>query len=127
MTDHRFLFPAITLAERIAAAGRRVWLYQFDWAPAESPWRACHCIDLPFVFGTMPAWNAPMLAGARKAQCRDLAAAMMRAWTTFARDGTPGDWPRYDAARRRTMRFAEIIGVAGDPGGVEERMAVRSG
>src|SRR6202012_4162624 len=49
VTDHGFLFPQQGLADRLVQAGQRVFLYQFDWAAPASPWRACHCIELPFV------------------------------------------------------------------------------
>ncbi len=120
-TDHRFLFPALGLAERIAARGRRVWVYQFDWGAPGSPWHACHCIELPFVFGTWRTWQAPMLAGADPGQCEALSAAMMGGWSRFARGGDPGadavPWPAYNADRRETMRFDAIVGPVGDLAG----------
>jgi para-nitrobenzyl esterase len=60
-------------------------VYRFDWHPPGSPLGACHCIELPFVFGTLPAWReAPMLAGAAPA---DLVRSTQSAWSAFARDG----------------------------------------
>jgi para-nitrobenzyl esterase len=120
-TDETFLQPAMRLAEAIATRGGNAHAYLFDWAPPASRFRACHCIELPFVFGTFAAWrDAPMLAGGDAAQMADLSAAMRRAWIAFAQTGDPAHdalpaWPRHDADRRPTMRFGARIGVAGDP------------
>jgi para-nitrobenzyl esterase len=125
VTDYRFLFPVMDVAERIVAAGRKSFFYQFDWSPAGSPWQACHCIELPFVFGTRIAWDAPMLAGLGDAEYAGISAAMMTAWTSFARTGTPAipdlPWPPYEVDRRHTMRFGRITGTAGDLAGAGRR------
>lgn len=118
VTDHRFLFPLLGLAERIARAGRSVFLYRFDWAAPGSAWRACHCIELPFVFGTLAAWDAPMLAGIGEGEFRTLSDTMMASWTGFARTGSAAlphlPWPVFDEHNRQTMRFDRIVGVVGD-------------
>ena len=125
ITDDRFLFPTLTLAEQLETAGRAPFLYQFDWAAPGSPWQACHCIELPFVFGTRAAWNAPMLAGMADAEYAALSQTMMAAWTSFARAGAPELpellWPRYDTALRRTMCFGPVTGILGDPAGAYRR------
>ena len=57
--------PSHRLAEVLAQQGNSPLLYRFDWHPPGSPFGACHCIELPFVFGNLDAWrDAPMLAGA---------------------------------------------------------------
>ncbi|WP_158922271.1 carboxylesterase/lipase family protein [Acidisphaera sp. S103] len=126
VTDHRFLFPALDVAERIERAGRKVFVYQFDWSPAGSPWQACHCIELPFVFGTRTAWDAPMLAGTNDAEYAGISDSMMAAWNTFARTGAPAipdlPWPPYEAGQRQTMRFGRISGVVGDLASVSRRL-----
>ena len=123
-TEETFVLPAMRLAEAVARRGGNAYAYLFDWAPPASRFRSCHCIDLPFVFGTFDAWRrAPMLAGGEPVQMADLSTAMRRAWIAFARTGDPGhdalpDWPRHDAQRRPTMRFGARIGVVGDPAGL---------
>lgn len=75
------------LAAGRAAAGERVYGYRFDWQPAGSPFGACHCIELPFVFGNPAAWReAPMLAGQQPAGLVD---AVQAAWIAFVRSGDP--------------------------------------
>jgi para-nitrobenzyl esterase len=125
VTDYRFLFPALGVAEKIARAGRNAFVYQFDWSPAGSPWQACHCIELPFVFGTRTAWDAPMLAGMNAVEYAGISDSMMSAWSSFARTGTPAipdlPWPPYEAVRRQTMRFGRITGTVGDLASVSRR------
>jgi para-nitrobenzyl esterase len=100
MTERFFAAPAHAFARAVAAAGGAVWVYRFDWAPAGSPLGACHCLELPLVFGTGDAWaGAPMIAGADRAQQDALSALIRRCWLSFARDGAPAGglpWPRYD-------------------------------
>ena len=63
-SDHTFLWPAMRLAGAMAAQGASVQAYQFEWAPPASRFKACHCIELPFVFGNLDAWpGAGMLDG----------------------------------------------------------------
>lgn len=115
VTDYRFAFPAIGLAERLDRMGRGAFVYRFDWAPPGSPWKACHCIDLPFTFGNRPAWEASMLAGMDEAEYAGLSGLMMAAWTGFARNGDPGlGWPRYEPRRREITRFDRVVEVVGD-------------
>jgi para-nitrobenzyl esterase len=113
------------LAEAIARRGGRAWAYVFDWAPPASPFRACHCIDLPFVFGTFAAWReAAMLAGGDPVQMAALSSAMRGAWAAFARHGDPAHdalpaWPRHDARRRPTLLLGARVGVVGNPANID--------
>ncbi|AUX38926.1 carboxylesterase [Sorangium cellulosum] len=129
VTDYTFLFPSLRFAEAAAEAGARVWVYQFDWAPPGTPFKACHCLELPFVFGNPHAWRgAPMVQGAAAAELADLSAVIRGAWTGFARTGEPtacAPWPEYRAWDRQTMRFASVIGPVGDPAGAAWRRAPR--
>ena len=84
--------PARAWATRAKAMGRQAWLARFDVAPTER-FGACHCIDLPFVFGTLEAYTeAPMLTGLDPVEARALAHQTQRAWLAFIRGGAP-DWP----------------------------------
>jgi para-nitrobenzyl esterase len=90
VTERLFAGPARRLA--LLLAGRNgPWLYRFDWSPPGSPFGACHCLELPFVFGNSAAWqHAPMLSGRHPAR---LTGQVMGAWAGFVREGTPG-WTR---------------------------------
>jgi para-nitrobenzyl esterase len=122
ITDRAFTAPAHAFARAVAAGGGDVWAYRLDWAPAGSPLGACHCLELPLVFGTADAWaGAPMTAGADPAQQEALSALIRRSWLSFARGGEPAGglpWPRYDA-RRPTMIFDTRSGTVGDPAGID--------
>ena len=116
VTDETFLRPAMELAGTVARRGGTAYGYVFDWAAPASRFRACHCIELPFVFGTFDAWaDAPMLAGGDRKQMADLSEAMRQAWIAFVRTGEPASsWPRHDVDQRAVMRFGTRIGAVGD-------------
>jgi para-nitrobenzyl esterase len=87
---------------RLAHQARSAFAFQFDWSPPGSLLGACHCIDLPFVFGDLDAWRAsPMLAGADDADLRRLAEQVQGAWTGFVHAGSP-DWPPFPHVRHLT-------------------------
>jgi para-nitrobenzyl esterase len=123
-TDEIFLLPAVQLAAAIARRGGSAYAYVFCWAPPGSHFGSCHCIDLPFVFGTFTAWSdAPMLARGDAGQMAALSAVMRRGWIEFIRNGDPAHeampaWPRHDVVRRQTMRLGSRVGVVGDPAGL---------
>jgi para-nitrobenzyl esterase len=126
MTDYRFLLPSLDLARRVTVNGGRAFVYQFNWGGTDSPWKACHCIELPFVFGTLPAWNAPMLQGLGQAAYAGLSATMMATWSAFAHGGDPSlpglAWPPYGTGRE-TMCLGSVVGVVGDPAGLAWKVA----
>lgn len=130
VSDHTFLWPSMRLAEALSGAGVPTQAYQFDWAPpggeGGSPFRACHCIELPFVFGNFAQWpGANMLDGGNAAEMDALSAIIRRSWAAFARTGNAAlpelPWPGYDASHRRTMVLDAICRVAGDPAGLDTR------
>lgn len=122
ITDYTFLFPSLRLAEAANKAGSRTWVYQFDWAPPGSPFKACHGLEVPFIFGNLEACrDAPVLQGARSEVVADLTAAIRSAWIGFIRTGNPGvsiPWPSYEPIQRQTMRYASVIGAVGDLAGI---------
>jgi para-nitrobenzyl esterase len=112
MSDRRFRVPAMRLAELQAAHTPQTYAYLFTWpSPAwNGQLGAGHVVEVPFVFGTVDAPEAP--------DARDLVPAgadvgllptqMQDAWVAFARTGHPQtpalpDWAPYTARRRRTM------------------------
>jgi len=108
VTRRVFGAPARHLADQAARAGSHVHHYRFDWRAPDSGLGACHCIELPFLFGTREAWRtAPMLAGADwDADIAPLGARMRAAWLSFARNGDPGaDWPPHAPGAGPGARF----------------------
>ncbi|MEU7750073.1 carboxylesterase family protein [Nonomuraea sp. NPDC049158] len=91
-TDRLFRHGSLELAAAMTTAHA----YQFDWSPAGSALGACHCVELPFVFGGLRAWrDAPMLAGADPADLERLVEQVQRPWIAFIHGESPG-WRRYD-------------------------------
>ena len=90
-------------------------MYRFDWGP--SRFGACHCIELPFVFGTTESWAAPMLSGGEPGEMRALSEQVRGMVAGFARTGRPASslmsWPAYEQEAGWTMVFDSVIGVMG--------------
>ncbi|MGA8115654.1 MAG: carboxylesterase family protein, partial [Actinocatenispora sp.] len=105
-----FVRPQRRLAAARAATGSPVYAYRFDWRPPESVFGACHCLELPFVFGNPEAWrDAPMLPhGGRMPTA--LVDTVQGAWISFVRSGSPNGaglarWPRHDGTAATVMRW----------------------
>ena len=117
--EQMFLNGSIDWAVNAANAGRRAYLYQFDWPSPDRKLQSCHCLDLPFVFGTRAAFaDAPMLKGADLGDIDALSATMRASWIAFARNSDPNHphlphWPRFDASRRATMHFDTVCTAFG--------------
>ena len=118
-SDWFFRIPVLHLADAHAKSSAATYMYEFAWRSPQLNGRlgAFHALEIPFVFdtlgyGTEPLWgiNPP----------QPLADAMHAAWVAFATRGDPG-WPRYELARRATMRFDSASEVVDDP-----RSAVRA-
>jgi len=116
-----FHFPAAELAEAQAVGGGRAYAYLFTWRlPAlRRSLGAFHAIDVPFVFGLTQSPVARPFAGL-VGSAGLLARCMQRAWTEFARSGSPGcellpGWEPYRADSRATMLLGRRCGLASAP------------
>ncbi len=113
-TDWYWRIPALRMADAHAANARAAtYMYEFAWRSPQMGGRlgAAHSMEIPFVFDTLGLGTEPMLGGNPP---QPLADAMHRAWVAFAAAGDCG-WPRYDLARRRTMRFDTESRVVDNP------------
>jgi carboxylesterase type B len=112
-TDWWVRIPALRLADAHAGAPAATYMYEFAWAVPGLG--AVHALEVPFVFDQLQK-DVPLfqllLAGTKAPQV--LADTMHGAWVSFAANGDPG-WPRYDLARRATMRFDVQSTVVDDP------------
>ncbi|MBH1938054.1 carboxylesterase/lipase family protein [Streptomyces sp. AV19] len=91
LTDESFAAPAAGTAAHRAAQGTPAYLYRFTRRPPDDPHDlgACHCADLPFLFGTFDAYpDAPMLGGV-DGHDHALAQAFGGALTAFTATGSP--------------------------------------
>ncbi|MBL8384826.1 MAG: carboxylesterase family protein [Burkholderiales bacterium] len=90
--------PGRRWAEAAAAQGRAAWHYRFEHAPS-ARFGACHCIELPFVFGTFESFaGAPMLAGLHAEDAARLRDRMQAAWVAFIR-GEAMPWAQVPATQ----------------------------
>jgi para-nitrobenzyl esterase len=111
--------PSLQMAERkLALRSAPAFVYLFAW---ETPvlggrLRACHTLEIPFVFNTL---EGAAITGDDPSRL-PLGETMSRAWLAFARSGNPG-WPAYDTRDRPTMVFDRQSRVENDPFGAERR------
>ncbi|GAA4897970.1 carboxylesterase/lipase family protein [Actinomycetospora straminea] len=109
VTRRVFTGPADRFADDAARAGARTFSYRFAWRAPASGLGACHCVDLPFLFGAREAWaGAPMLRGADwDTDVEPLGAVLRGAWLAFARHGDPGTddlpWPPHSPGAGPTV------------------------
>jgi para-nitrobenzyl esterase len=113
-TDWYWRIPAVRMADAHATTARAsTYMYEFAWRSPQFGGRlgAAHSVEIPFVFDTLGLGTQPLL-GPDPPQ--SLATMMHAAWVAFATSGDCG-WPKYDAARRPTMRFDTTSEVVDDP------------
>jgi para-nitrobenzyl esterase len=85
-----FRAPGRQWASDARASGRQAWNFSFDYAPTQQ-FGACHCIDLPFVFGNLDAFaGAPMLEGMVAEHAASLVDQIQTAWIEFVHGRSPG-------------------------------------
>jgi para-nitrobenzyl esterase len=117
-TDVVFRLRARACAARHAAAGHPAFLYEFDRPLAPPAHGVPHTAEIPFVFGTHGhPFFAPKVGGGPDEAA--LSAAMVRAWSGFARTGSPGEgWARATAASLPV----NVLGGPDGPLSVRERV-----
>ena len=98
MHDLVFRWPARRYAEEHQG---RTFFYDFDWkSPAcGGELGACHGLELPFVFKTLPTATGPK-GFAGEAPPQELAERIHGLWVRFATDGTL-PWPEFDRESRQ--------------------------
>lgn len=74
------------LWEQAHAAGGHPWFYELTIVPDESPFKATHTLELPFILGGWDAWkDAPMLKGSNAEDVvKRIGAEVKRLWVAFA-------------------------------------------
>ncbi|MFI6046959.1 carboxylesterase/lipase family protein [Nocardia sp. NPDC051321] len=98
LTDFAFRIPTLHLAEAAATA----YVYEFAWPTSHLDLRACHAIEIAFVFDTLTAEGTSMLLG-RDIPPQTLASEIHHTWIDFAAGRTP--WTPYDLDTRSVMTF----------------------
>jgi para-nitrobenzyl esterase len=88
MTNGTFAAPTRAFREILQQRGDRIALYEINWRPHGSPYGACHCIELPLLFGQAGDWErAAMLGDTPKEQVLRFGREMRAAWADFAKTG----------------------------------------
>lgn len=73
---------------KLREAGLEATKYFISWHPEGNPLGACHCIELPFILGEYEDWcESKMLQGIKQDEYSRNSGDLLRAWTTFAREG----------------------------------------
>ncbi|MEU9888900.1 carboxylesterase family protein [Sphaerisporangium sp. NPDC051011] len=87
--DAVMMAPLLDLAAERTSADASTFLYRFDWSGSE--FGACHCVDLPFLFGTFDRWmpGAAMLGHATPDDLGSVAQQFMEVVGSFVRSGVP--------------------------------------
>ncbi len=93
-TDYAFRAGTADLVDAIAARDGAAWQYEFAWPTPVRDLRACHALELAFVFDTLD--GSSQLTGATPPQ--GLADDMHAMWVRFASTGDTG-WDRVGAHR----------------------------
>lgn len=118
LTDLVFARPSLEFASARSDRERRTFVYRFDWQSPTPGVQACHCLELPFLFGNLDRWaGAPMLAGADQGEVEDLSHIFQGAIASFARRGMPGGaglpaWPHH-GSHRWVLYFDRSIAATG--------------
>jgi len=109
LTDLAFRWPA----RQFAATHQGLHhVAEFDWRSTACNGKlgACHGIDLPFVFDTLPVATGPKgIAGLVAPQT--LATKVHGLWATFATDGSL-PWPAYDRKTRQVYQLSQSTVVS---------------
>ncbi|MFC4947758.1 carboxylesterase/lipase family protein [Pseudonocardia sp. GCM10023141] len=120
-TDWYHRMPALAVAEARTATAAPTYLYEFAWRSPQygAQLGSCHAVEVAFVMDRLEDQRRFFsLVGSASTAPQQLATAMHKAWVDFATTGDPG-WPRYDTARRATMRFDTVSAVLDDPHAAE--------
>ncbi|MFM2278594.1 MAG: hypothetical protein RLZZ444_825 [Pseudomonadota bacterium] len=121
-SDEAFTVQSAEFAAAQFRHGGVSYMYQFDWQSLQPGLGACHCIDLPFLFGNVETWReagSASVAGADLSELQHLSRIFQNTLTAFARTGSPESedlprWPHYgeNGTRlhfdRRVQAYASI-------------------
>jgi para-nitrobenzyl esterase len=113
-TDLQFRMPAVRLMESQVKLKQKAYNYIFKWPSPMPRLKACHALELGFVFGNRFA----EFHGAGP-EADKLDRQIQEAWIAFAKTGDPsceslGDWPDY-GQQRNTMLLGADSHFEADP------------
>jgi para-nitrobenzyl esterase len=120
-TDLQFRMPAIRLMESQVKLKQNVYNYIFEWQSPQPGLKACHSLELGFLFGNRFDEFHGVGPDAEK-----LGEQMQDAWIAFAKNGDPsceslGNWPVY-GQQRNTMLLGANSHIEAAPYETERRV-----
>ncbi len=123
ITDGVFAMPSMQFAA-LQSEKAPTYMYRFDWASGPlkvAGLRACHGVELPFVFGNFDTRVGKLvLLMAKKKEVYAIAGQMQQAWINFAYTGNPNNkgennWAVYNGKQRSTLIFDRKQEILNDP------------
>lgn len=123
ITDGVFAMPSMQFAA-LQSEKAPTYMYRFDWSSTPlniAGLRACHGVELPFVFGNFNTRVGKLvLLMAKKKDIYKIADEMQQAWINFARTGNPNssnavNWMVYNVNQRSTLIFNRKQSTVNDP------------
>lgn len=121
--DLLFWYPS-TVAADSHSHHAPVWMYRYDYVsgiPAFGAGGATHGAEIAHLYGRSLVYAQQRkekgLSGFEEAGERDTAfsEALIGLWSTFAHTGVPGNWPEYDAVKRRTLVLDHPLRAEANP------------
>lgn len=89
LTPRIFSRPARRYCEKLQSRGVEAGCYSIGWHPEGNSLGACHCIELPFLFGELKDWvAADMMQGLKREEFESGSEKLLGIWTQFAHDGS---------------------------------------
>jgi len=118
MSDWVFRIPSIKMADLHAKISPS-YLYRFDW---ETPLlggvlKACHALELPFVFGSFSDSFVSLFAGGIKPGAQSLSDHIQTYWSSFASSCDVNNtkkphWEKYESLTKPTMLLNDELQLA---------------
>lgn len=122
-TDELFVAPTHQFAS-VMSRYAPCWVYRFDW---ESPvqqgaLKACHAMEIPFVFNTLDVPGVSALTGTGDDR-RLVARTLQQTWLAFIQQGNPNhpnipEWPSYTPTSRSVLLLNSQVQRQDDPDAV---------
>ncbi|TQM30182.1 carboxylesterase family protein [Nocardia bhagyanarayanae] len=93
-------------ADLLTESGGAVFCYRFGVLHPDGPFGACHCIELPLLFGAADDWRAaPMVRPLDSDRLDELGVRTRGYWGEFVRTGSIGDRPPHRRGSRAVLEL----------------------